>query len=945
MNRSHSPTTPPDTAVSRPGGPEPGRDSKARQSDRLAFLAEASRLLGESLDYRTTLHQVARLVVPKLADWCSVDLLEDGELYQVAVAHVDPAREQWARELRKKYPPDMSSPHGPPSVLRTGRSELYPEISDEMLAAAARDAEHLELMRKAGFTSVMVVPLLVRGRAIGVLSFVSAESGQHYGEEDLLFAEDLARRAAVAVENSRLHSAEQDARASAQQAVDRLRRLQAITENLSDALTVAQVAEIVVDQGLAAMDADAGSIALLSEDRQTIEVVRTANYPQHMSERWKRFAISSDAPLAESVRRGEALFFQTLEELRSRYPSLNNLETPNRAFAAVPLVVDRVLIGSLGLSFRQARRFTSEDREFISAVAKQCGQAIQRARLYEAERAARRTAEAARERLTFLSEASTVLAVSLEYGDTLAAVAQVAVPTFADFSLLFLLEDDGNIRLAEITHVNPERKRAMRDLLTDYPLQPDVNVGAPRVLRTGEPELVPEFTDEYIAAYRPDPEFQRRLRALGIRSRIVTPLRARGRTFGALALLTSESGRNYTADDLALAEELSWRAAIALDNARLFAEVREADRRKDEFLALLGHELRNPLELLERGSESGCGLDPREIIRRQVQLMVRLVDDLLDVSRITRDKIELRKAPVVLQEVARHAIQTSLPHLEERGHALHTEIPERPIWLEADATRLEQVIANLLNNAAKYTRRGGTIRLRVTEEPGNPPRAALSIADNGIGIERAMLNRIFAPFAQANSSLDREYGGLGLGLTLVQNLVQLHGGEVSVHSDGPGYGSEFTVRLPLLAGAPPGLDPVPGGRSALEPCEPLTPERVLVVDDNVDGALTLAEILQAWGLEASVAHSGQDALKAFGAQRPTTVLLDIGMPGMDGYEVARRLRALSPPTPGRLRLVALTGYGQDEDRRRARDAGFDHHFTKPVDLEVLRKLLTSGKAD
>ncbi|MGV3722463.1 MAG: GAF domain-containing protein [Actinomycetota bacterium] len=724
----------------------------ARAHKRLLFLADASQVLGVSLDYDTTLKQVAQLLVSGMADWCAIDLVEpDGTVREVAVAHADPAKTAWIVELRERYPRDMSMPHGVPNVLRTGKAELYPEVPDELLVFSAQDQTHLELMRRVGFRSAIVAPLIVNGVTTGAISFLIGDSGYRYGEDDLLLAEDIARRAAVAVENARLHAAEQAARQTAQQAAERLARLQRVTAELSEALTVERVAEIVVDQGLAALDADAGSLALLAADGATIEVVRAANYPAQLTQPWKRFPLATNAPLAETVRTGDPLFFEDLRCLQERYPDLGvNWSTPNRAFAAVPLLVDRLLLGSLGLSFRQEREFSAEDREFICAVARQCGQAIQRARLYEAERAARAEAEATRERLTFLSEAATQLTSSLEYGDTLNTVARVAVPSFADFSLLFLLRDDEAIELAEVTHLEPERRAALLQLLSDHPLNPGQPVGAPWVLRTGQSEFVPEFTEDIFAAHGRGPEYQERLRGFGFTSRIVVPLRARGRTFGALGLLQAESGRRFTRDDLALAEELGWRAAVAIDNARLFAEVRDADRRKNEFLAILAHELRNPLapirnslELLQPQSKSGSALEPRAIIERQVSLMVRLVDDLLDVSRITRGKIELRRRPVRLDRILRNAIQTSLPLILERGHVFLTEGLETHLWLDADATRLEQVITNLLNNAAKYTEQGGLIRLSVKESAVEPRMAVIGIADDGIGIEPAMLRRVF----------------------------------------------------------------------------------------------------------------------------------------------------------------------------------------------------------
>jgi PAS domain S-box-containing protein len=366
--------------------------------------------------------------------------------------------------------------------------------------------------------------------------------------------------------------------------------------------------------------------------------------------------------------------------------------------------------------------------------------------------------------------------------------------------------------------------------------------------------------------------------------------------------------------------------------------LQEADRRKDEFLAMLSHELRNPLAPLRNALELLRGPDAggarlawaRDVMERQLQQLTRLVDDLLDVSRITRGKITLRKEPVRLADVVAQAVETSRPLIDLRRQRLTVEGPAEAVELEADPTRLAQVLANLLNNASKYTEEGGRIALTCGREGR---QAVLRVRDTGIGIPPDVLPRVFDLFAQADSTLARSEGGLGIGLTLVKRLAELHGGTAAAHSDGPGKGSTFTVRLPLPAAAAAPVAPSRAGRPA--PDGPR--RRVLVVDDNVDAAESLAALLQVHGHEPRTAHSGPDALAAAGEFRPDLVLLDIGLPGMDGYAIARALRG--EPWGRGLRLVALTGYGQDDDRRRALEAGFDQHLTKPAGPEVLLRLL------
>ena len=368
--------------------------------------------------------------------------------------------------------------------------------------------------------------------------------------------------------------------------------------------------------------------------------------------------------------------------------------------------------------------------------------------------------------------------------------------------------------------------------------------------------------------------------------------------------------------------------------------LREADRRKDEFLAMLAHELRNPLAPIRAGlhllgvveQDDPRSARVREMLARQVQQLVRLVDDLLELSRISRGDIELRREPVGLESAIAGAIETSRPLIDERGHRLAVRLPSEPLVLDADPVRLSQIVANLLNNAARYTDPGGHITVSA-ERHGDG--AAIHVADDGVGIPVEMLSRVFDPFTQVDRSSARSHRGLGIGLALVKTLAELHGGSVAVSSAGPGTGSEFTVRLPLAR-----ADGAVGAASDGEQPRASAGCRILVVDDNRDAAESLGLLLETMGHEVRVAHAGEEGLLAMRAFAPMVVLLDIGMPDMDGYEVARRIR--SEEGSGRAVLVAITGWGQDEDRRRAREAGFDHHLTKPVDPAELQKLLAAG---
>lgn len=409
---------------------------------------------------------------------------------------------------------------------------------------------------------------------------------------------------------------------------------------------------------------------------------------------------------------------------------------------------------------------------------------------------------------------------------------------------------------------------------------------------------------------------------------------------GERAALTSEGQAGVARVAAAQASAL----VESLDRAR--RDLGDADRRKDEFLATLAHELRNPLAPIRNGLQvlRLAGHDRRaveqvhEIIGRQVQHLVRLVDDLLEVSHISRGRIELRKERVELAAVIQSAVETSGPLIEASGHKLTVALPPAPLYLDADCTRLAQVLANLLNNSAKYTESGGDISLVAERDGGD---VTFRVRDNGLGIPAEMLPRIFDMFVQVDGSIRRRQGGLGIGLTLVKELVEMHGGSVEAHSAGLRQGSEFIVRLPLAAESRTTQGQEPSTLS-FRPEDEAPALRILVVDDNKDSAESLGMLLRLAGQDVRIAHDGPAALDAARTYRPDLVLQDIGMPGMSGYEVARHLR--EHPATKKVVLVAITGYGQEEDRLRSRKAGFDEHLVKPVDFEALRSLLTSLQA-
>lgn len=428
----------------------------------------------------------------------------------------------------------------------------------------------------------------------------------------------------------------------------------------------------------------------------------------------------------------------------------------------------------------------------------------------------------------------------------------------------------------------------------------------------------------------------------GVRTALSTPiLDARGDVLGFFEIHNKLDGTGFTDSDRDLLLAVSHIAATAIQNALAYRQIQDADRRKDEFLATLAHELRNPLAPIRNSVQLmevvGRGMpqlrEPISIIERQVLQMSRLVDDLLDISRINLGRIRMRKSMVEIAEIVRNAVETVRPMVADADHELTVNLPVVPIWLEADPVRLSQVISNLLNNAVKYTDRFGKIELTVTPGDGF---VNIIVKDNGIGIMPEQLPRIFEIFSQVGTALTRAEGGLGIGLSLVKGIVELHGGTVSAYSDGYGNGSEFVVKLPTA------------GHKDFVPV-PQTPQqavvqapanlKIVVADDNVDHATTLQLLLELDGHEIRAAHDGESAFEIIARFRPDIALLDIGMPRLNGYELARKIRG--EDWGNSIALVALTGWGQDQDRRSALEAGFDHHITKPVEPRDLRQLLAS----
>jgi PAS domain S-box-containing protein len=527
------------------------------------------------------------------------------------------------------------------------------------------------------------------------------------------------------------------------------------------------------------------------------------------------------------------------------------------------------------------------------------------------------------------------LTESLDISEVAERIAQSILPLFqAQSSVVRLLQPDGSLACAAIAG------KWLDNFKPGYLLPPGVGLVG-RAVAEGRALWTSDILDEPSVVLTA--EFRRGLAGAGHHAVLAVPLQVKGEVIGAISTAHREI-RTFSQAEIDLLQAFADQAALAMRNVQLFAreqtaraEAEAANRAKDQFLALLAHELRNPLApivnaavLLRRpGAPPAVVEQSAGIVERQAKNLARLLDDLLDVSRITRGRIELRLQIVSMADALTRALEATRPLVDERRQVVSVTLPATPLHVQADPARLEQIIVNVLNNASKYTPPEGRISVIVSEEGGE---AVLRIGDTGIGIASDVLPRIFELFVQGDQSLAHTSGGLGIGLTLVHRLVTLHRGRVSAHSAGLGRGSEFTIVLPL--------SPVPAA-----PGRPVAalPQRgpaatVLLIEDNPDARQSLRTLLEHEGHRVDEAADGPSGLARAEATQPDIVLVDIGLPSLDGYEVARRIRSRRGPAPI---LVAITGYGQADDRRRSREAGFDAHLTKPVSPDHLANVLTA----
>lgn len=807
----------------------------------------------------------------------------------------------------------------------SAQTPIFVETTEECVSRDGKEAASPMCSRGAR----LALPLVARGRVIGGVAF-AFEGDVSFSRTDREFALAFAHHCSLSLERCLAFKEQSAARA-------RTASLQRVTAALASARTLDEASATLVEEVVEAVGCPAAWLAVLSEDGSEASIVHEIGLAAS-NHRWRRFSTRESGPIRDAiVGRKPLLFSDELEFLRA-YPEhsdgiqLSGLE----AAAIVPIIGSDRVLAVLGLRFRAASSFDDDLRDFLRAIAAESAHAIERALLADAERDAR-------ENLTFLPEASRILSSSLDVETTLDHLAQLVVPRMADWCCVDLLGPGGDAQVQALVHRSPEKAALGRELRRRFPPSSDGPLA--RVLRTGRSEAWFDIPDDPPGATTS--EHARGLRELGMRSCLIVPLMTGGVVFGAMTLAMGEGEWRFGPADFALAEEIAARAATAMANARKHQELlrareeaERANRTKDEFLAMLGHELRNPLmpilTVVELVRLQGQHAHTKEwsVVERQGRHLLRLVDDLLDVARITRGKIKLRRRPVETSQLVGRALETASTEIEGRRHRVHVSVAPNDLVVDGDEDRLVQVLANLLNNAARYTEPGGLIEVSA-EDSG--AWIVVRVRDTGVGLNSSLLPRVFDSFVQGPRALDRSQGGLGLGLAIVKNIVELHGGEVGVTSAGTGQGSEFSVRLPKA-------DATGAAREAGDMTASSAPgrrsKRVLVVDDNVDAAETLADALRLSGHDVRVSYDGPSALASVASFKPSIALLDIGLPAMDGYELAHELKE---SLGNSVMLVAVTGYGQASDVERARAAGFHDHFTKPVDLGALCSLIDEAK--
>lgn len=715
-----------------------------------------------------------------------------------------------------------------------------------------------------------------------------------------------------------------------------------LSSSLDYQVTLSTLADLLVP-GLA----DWCAIHLLEEDRLRLVAAAHADPEKVASAREyeRRYPLDMQQPrgIANVVRTGQPELYEDVssELLAQHARGEEHLEllraTGMQSVLLVPIRVRDRVTGTLTLvSAQGGRRYDAYDSALAEEIGRRAGTSIDNAWLYAAEKRARSDLE-------LVARAGEALSGTLDYEETLRTVARVSLPALADFAFFDVVEGS-DVRRIAAAHDDPELDALVKQMPWSRSERRDKDLTA---LSSGELGLHPNIDDAWLEEVAAGAEHLALLRRLRLCSMVTVPLRARGQLLGSLTLCFGKSGRRHTVDDARLAEELARRSSVAVTQARLYEQAHaaalraeEASRVKDEFLATVSHELRTPLNAILGWSSLLRDQDAKpstvkgiDVIHRNAQAQAKIIDDILDVSRIITGKLRLELARADLVAIVRNAMEVVAPSAAAKRLTIELVRPSEECVLVADPDRLQQVVWNLLSNAVKFTDPTGKIVVTVGRESS---KLVISVKDTGRGIDPAFLKSVFDPFKQADGSTTRRVGGLGLGLAIVRHIVELHGGEVHASSDGPGKGATFSIALPVRAVLPAGdesdqrASETPSRPSAA-PAATLTGLRFVVVDDDPDARQLLETVIEQAGGTVATAASASEAFGLLAEHRPHVLVSDIGMPDEDGYSFMRRVRALDPASGGGIPSVALSAYTRNEDKAKALAAGFTTHIGKPVD--------------
>jgi len=906
-------------------------------------IAELGRILTEGLDLDTVAQRIAELARGLLrattttvfrVDPCSRDFV------CLAVSGDLGILRPGAGLPRGAAPVGLAVEQGRPvttaDVLDDPEIDVLPQVREWLEPAASR--------------AILAVPLRVKGRAIGAFA-VGDRVGRVFTPDEVRLAEALADHAAAALENAQLYT----------EAGERGREAELLSE-LARAVNASLDLDTVLGRVTAAArelcNADLARIALWDGPREGMvfryTVGTRAGDHDHVR-------LRPGAGLAgEVLATGRPVRVRNVLEDARLHPDYAEMIRREGSVAVLvaPIRMGEEVEGLLYVDNRTPSEFSERDEAILLRLADHAAVALRNARLFAGEQTARGEAEARAGRTRLLADVSRALAASLDYESTLDGVVRLLVPGHADWCVVHLARRDGSVRRVAVAHADPAHAPLAVETLRMPPTPDslDDDGTALQAVREGRSLLLASTPPALLETVVADPRDRRVALSLRPRSMLVVPMVARGRVLGSLSWLRITSSEPYTAEDLGLAEDIATRAALAVDSARLYrraerarVEAETANQAKDEFLAVLSHELRTPLtsmlgwlRLLRTGQlDADKVAQALEVVERNTRTQAQLINDLLDVSRIITGKLELDLYPVELAPIVDEVVASGRRAAAAKGVAIEMAVGAPPGPVLGDPLRLGQVVGNLIANAVKFTSSGGRVRVCLARGDGE---AVVTVTDTGIGIEPEVLDHIFDRFRQADSTITRRHGGLGLGLAIARHLAELHGGAVSAESAGLGQGATFTLRLPL---APAGERP-----EELAPLAPAGPSRaalagvrVLLVEDHRDTAELLRAVLGRHGAGVRVAASLAEALAMLAELEFDVLVSDIGMPDGTGYDLVKRMRAQAhavgrPPMPA----VALTAFAGGEDRDRALAAGFQHHAAKPIEPGVLVETIARAAA-